>query len=106
MIEASKGNLLGGPSGSTEEPYIVTVTREHHVIHGIDGTESRSLASSTETTWGRIDSNHEVSDKEKEKKGPPPHSIDYRPEIDGLRTLAVIPVLIFHAWPEAFPGGK
>ncbi|EQC42836.1 hypothetical protein SDRG_00555 [Saprolegnia diclina VS20] len=34
---------------------------------------------------------------------PPVHS--YRPDIDGLRTLAVVPVLVFHAYPTLFPGG-
>jgi peptidoglycan/LPS O-acetylase OafA/YrhL len=29
----------------------------------------------------------------------------YRPEIDGLRALAVIPVLLFHAGVPGFPGG-
>ncbi|KAF0711446.1 hypothetical protein As57867_005258, partial [Aphanomyces stellatus] len=29
----------------------------------------------------------------------------YRPDIDGLRALAVIPVVIFHAYPELLPGG-
>ncbi|OQR84409.1 acyltransferase 3 [Thraustotheca clavata] len=29
----------------------------------------------------------------------------YRPDVDGLRTLAVLPVVVFHAYPEAFPGG-
>lgn len=28
-----------------------------------------------------------------------------RPEIDGLRAFAVLPVLIAHAWPEILPGG-
>ena len=34
-------------------------------------------------------------------------SIDpkYRPDIDGLRAIAVISVVIFHAFPEYFPGG-
>ncbi|GIS19094.1 MAG: hypothetical protein CM15mP120_10100 [Pseudomonadota bacterium] len=30
---------------------------------------------------------------------------DYRPEIDGLRALAVIPVIFFHAGFDAFRGG-
>ncbi len=29
----------------------------------------------------------------------------YRPDIDGLRALAVLPVLIFHAFPQAVPAG-
>ncbi len=29
----------------------------------------------------------------------------YRPDIDGLRALAIIPVLIFHAYPALMPGG-
>lgn len=29
----------------------------------------------------------------------------YRPDIDGLRALAVLPVLAFHAFPSALPGG-
>jgi peptidoglycan/LPS O-acetylase OafA/YrhL len=31
--------------------------------------------------------------------------IDYRPEVDGLRALAVIPVILFHAGFELFSGG-
>jgi peptidoglycan/LPS O-acetylase OafA/YrhL len=30
---------------------------------------------------------------------------DYRPDIDGLRALAIIPVVIFHAFPAVMPGG-
>ena len=29
----------------------------------------------------------------------------YRPDIDGLRALAIIPVVMFHAFPSALPGG-
>ena len=35
----------------------------------------------------------------------PAFSEGYRPEIDGLRALAVIPVIFFHAGFEAFGGG-
>jgi peptidoglycan/LPS O-acetylase OafA/YrhL len=31
--------------------------------------------------------------------------LKYRREIDGLRTLAVVPVILFHAGFEAFSGG-
>lgn len=31
--------------------------------------------------------------------------IQYRPDIDGLRAVAVLAVLVFHAFPEALPGG-
>ena len=30
---------------------------------------------------------------------------NYRPDIDGLRALAIIPVVIFHAFPTIMPGG-
>ena len=32
-------------------------------------------------------------------------TIKYRPEIDGLRAVAVLSVLIYHAFPEYLPGG-
>ncbi|WP_210014799.1 acyltransferase family protein [Pseudomonas palmensis] len=32
-------------------------------------------------------------------------NIQYRPDIDGLRAVAVIAVVIFHAFPSALPGG-
>jgi len=31
--------------------------------------------------------------------------LKYRPEIDGLRALAVVPVILFHAGFELFSGG-
>ena len=36
-----------------------------------------------------------------------PHLIhpQYRPDIDGLRALAILSVLVFHAFPEIIPGG-
>ncbi|KWV54757.1 acyltransferase [Bradyrhizobium macuxiense] len=34
-----------------------------------------------------------------------PDSIRYRPEIDGLRAIAVLAVLAYHAFPRAVPGG-
>lgn len=35
----------------------------------------------------------------------PDRTISYRPEIDGLRALAVVPVVFFHAGFEAMAGG-
>jgi peptidoglycan/LPS O-acetylase OafA/YrhL len=36
---------------------------------------------------------------------PPKHSTGYRPEIDGLRCLAVVPVILYHAQFPPFGGG-
>lgn len=36
---------------------------------------------------------------------PTEQSLEYRPEIDGLRAVAVIPVILFHAGFSAFSGG-
>jgi len=33
------------------------------------------------------------------------HSIQYRPDIDGLRALAIVPVVFFHLDPSIAPGG-
>ncbi len=33
------------------------------------------------------------------------HSISYRADIDGLRALAILPVVLFHAFPNLLPGG-
>ena len=32
-------------------------------------------------------------------------SASYRPDVDGLRAVAVLAVLAFHAFPSAAPGG-
>ena len=32
-------------------------------------------------------------------------TLNYRPDIDGLRTLAVVPVILFHAGATWLPGG-
>src|SRR4029077_6125592 len=35
----------------------------------------------------------------------PEHKMDYRREVDGLRALAVLPVILFHAGFQTFSGG-
>lgn len=35
----------------------------------------------------------------------PTHARDYRPEIDGLRAVAVLAVIAYHAFPLSLPGG-
>ena len=34
-----------------------------------------------------------------------PHSLTYRPDIDGLRGISILLVVLFHAAPNLFPGG-
>lgn len=34
-----------------------------------------------------------------------PHTLPYRSDIDGLRALAILPVVLFHAFPNFLPGG-
>ena len=34
-----------------------------------------------------------------------PSDLYYRPDIDGLRAMAVLAVVLFHAWPKALPAG-
>lgn len=36
---------------------------------------------------------------------PDPHPLPYLPHVDGLRALAVLLVVVFHAWPHLAPGG-
>lgn len=40
-----------------------------------------------------------------ETQTPPAASLDYRPAIDGLRSIAVLSVVIFHLSPRLLPGG-
>ncbi|KDO27875.1 hypothetical protein SPRG_20343 [Saprolegnia parasitica CBS 223.65] len=53
---------------------------------------------------GQLLSDHAPDAETKKGHAAPPTHV-YRPDIDGLRTLAVVPVLVFHAYPTLFPGG-
>ncbi|OQR91979.1 acyltransferase 3 [Achlya hypogyna] len=65
----------------------------------------RAGETSTPTSTDPLVDQQPATPKEvKVAEAPRPHSV-YRPDIDGLRTLAVVPVVIFHAYPDAFPGG-
>ncbi len=33
------------------------------------------------------------------------HGTDFRPDIEGLRAWAIVPVVVFHAFPHCLPGG-
>lgn len=33
------------------------------------------------------------------------HSTDFRNDIEGLRAWAIVPVVVFHAFPQSLPGG-
>jgi peptidoglycan/LPS O-acetylase OafA/YrhL len=54
--------------------------------------------------WSRMKSERKVPNTTKNEPKPL-NVIGYRPDIDGLRALAVIPVVIFHAYPHLLPGG-
>jgi peptidoglycan/LPS O-acetylase OafA/YrhL len=41
----------------------------------------------------------------RERRAPAHREIDYRPDIDALRAIAVLAVIGFHAFPERLPGG-
>lgn len=34
-----------------------------------------------------------------------PERLDYRPDIDGMRAIAVLAVVIFHLFPKSLPAG-
>lgn len=40
-----------------------------------------------------------------ETAAPKPARVGYRPDIDGLRAIAVVLVVVFHAFPKLIPGG-
>ncbi|CAK4883231.1 unnamed protein product [Aphanomyces euteiches] len=51
------------------------------------------------------DDDAKVPTVQEQQEPPVKHVIVYRPDIDGLRMLAVVPVILFHAYPESFPSG-
>lgn len=57
-----------------------------------DGRMSNKITLHT----GSDQSNEKASDNQKTEK---------RPDLQGLRTVAITAVLLFHIWPEQFPNG-
>ena len=51
------------------------------------------------STAGELSQDHKIVLRRKENK------LDYRPEIDGLRAVAVVAVLFYHAGFKRFTGG-
>ncbi|RHY16578.1 hypothetical protein DYB32_010630, partial [Aphanomyces invadans] len=71
----------------------------------LDPDAAELIVASYDGGSSHVDLESSHANAEDAVKKPPKAPITYRPDIDGLRTVAIVPVLLFHAYPDRFPSG-
>lgn len=105
------------PSSHGNNPHVLKATtfgQRHHFPNSEDKLASKGLrvSSTSNIVHRKIDplgSGTDASDTQQPSTRSFTQDLrqhpTYRPDIDGLRALAIIPVLLFHAFPTSIPGG-
>ncbi|OQR93824.1 hypothetical protein THRCLA_22278, partial [Thraustotheca clavata] len=75
---------------------------QHALMHDTNRASSNTDYSNESFT---ILTPHEEISEPEAPPPPPAHALTYRADIDGLRTVAVVPVVLFHAYPDTLQGG-